>query len=315
MINPPTQELKVSVVMATYNGGQFLGPQLDSILYQTRQANEILIVDDGSSDKTVALIRAYQQRHPQISLLINKTNKGSNRTFDIALTASTGDLIFISDQDDVWLPGKIEVMIQDWEIHKAGLTCSDACVIDSNGYLIAQSELDFHGQRKNLTTQESLFFTNTYSGHNMMLERQFLASAQPFPSGPVYDHWLAVVASGASQLRYLPTVLMQHRIHDCNQVNGKNKDRPRTSKKTRFKASRNSIYLLAKAVIGLPGEQPAKAIAQIILKHSTRSNTILSLSTFLVLLELRSYIFPNDKLSKQLRRIKNISLGPLGYYL
>jgi glycosyltransferase involved in cell wall biosynthesis len=307
--------LSVSVVMATYNGDKFLAAQLDSIIQQTMPADEVLIIDDCSTDGTVEIIRAYQQLHGNIRLLLNSSNQGSNRTFEAALHSSKGDLIFISDQDDIWIANKVETMVNDWEVHRAGLTCSDGCIIDQYGVLSAPSELTYIGQKKILQSQESLFFANCYSGHNMMLSRDFIELAQPFPAGPIYDHWLAVVACGLGQLRYLPIALTQHRIHDHNQVNGANKSRPRKSKRARFQSSRNALYYLAKAVISLPGEQPAKPLATLLLKHSSASHTILSFATFLNLLRMRKLLFPNDPLKKQLRKIKNYSLGPLGYFL
>lgn len=307
--------LSVSVVMATYNGDKFLAAQLDSIIQQTMPADEILIIDDCSTDGTVEIIRAYQQLHGNIRLLLNSSNQGSSRTFEAALHSSKGDLIFISDQDDIWVANKVETMVNDWEVHRAGLTCSDGCIVDKYGVQRAPSELEFWGHKKPLNTQESLFFVNCYSGHNMMLSKDFIRLAQPFPAGPVYDHWLVVAACGLGQLRYLPIALTQHRIHDHNQVNGANKSRPRKNKRARFQSSRNALYHLAKAVISLPGEQPAKHLATLLLKHSAASHTIFSFTTFLNLLRMRKLLFPNDSLKKMLRKTKNYSLGPLGYFL
>jgi hypothetical protein len=206
-------------------------------------------------------------------------------------------------------------MVNDWEVHRAGLTCSDGCIIDQYGVQRAPSELEFLGHKKPLQSQEMLFFANCYSGHNMMLSKGFIRLVSPFPAGPVYDHWLAIAACGLAQLRYLPTPLTQHRIHGQNQVNGPKKSKSRKSRRARFHLSRGALYQMAKAVSSLPGKQPAKPLARILLKHSCTHRTIFSFVTFLQLLRLRKSILPNDSLAKQLRKIKNYSLGPLGYFL
>lgn len=300
--------------MATFNGSQFLAEQIDSILNQSRPADEIIIVDDASTDNTVSLIQAYQIQHPIIHLLISPNNQGSNKAFDTALRSSTGSLIFISDQDDVWLPEKIDTMVKDWEMNRKGLICSDGCIIDRSGKITEASELHFHGMQTVLKTQEALIFANTYSGHNMMLERQLLLLAQPFPEGPIYDHWLAIVASGSAQLRYLPKALTQHRIHGGNQVNGRPKHQ-RPSKIERFERSRHALYQLANAILALPHQQPAMSIALVLTQHAKKQRCILSLSTLLRLFVLREHLFPNSSPAKRLRLIKNYALGPLGYFL
>src|ERR1700748_3070750 len=93
----------VSVAMCTYNGEKYIRQQLDSILNQTWRNLEIVIVDDGSSDDTFAIISEYAEKDSRIKCFKNEVNLGFNKNFEHAVELTTGDYIAISDQDDIWL--------------------------------------------------------------------------------------------------------------------------------------------------------------------------------------------------------------------
>src|SRR4051812_17962871 len=97
----------VSVAMATYNGARYVAEQLDSILQQTYSLIEIVVVDDGSKDETVEIIKEYQAQHPCIRLYQNEINIGVNKTFEKAISYCSGEYIALSDQDDIWMPEKV----------------------------------------------------------------------------------------------------------------------------------------------------------------------------------------------------------------
>ena len=104
--------MKISIAMATYNGQTFLLEQLQSFTEQTILPDEVVITDDCSSDKTVALINSFKKTAPfKIRVYSNEKNLGYTQNFNKALQLCTNDLIFLSDQDDVWLPTKIEYML------------------------------------------------------------------------------------------------------------------------------------------------------------------------------------------------------------
>src|ERR1700716_1223777 len=94
----------VSVVMAVYNGRKYLAEQLESVLAQLDEADELVIVDDASSDGSAAFVRELNS--PRIRLFVNARNTGVIGTFDRALRLARHELVFLSDQDDIWLPGK-----------------------------------------------------------------------------------------------------------------------------------------------------------------------------------------------------------------
>ena len=107
--------MKLSVAMCTYNGEQHVNEQLESILKQTMTVDEIIICDDGSTDKTIQIIEQFQMNFPNIiTLHRNSFNLGSNKNFEKAITLCSGDYIFLSDQDDIWKINKVEKIIQSF---------------------------------------------------------------------------------------------------------------------------------------------------------------------------------------------------------
>ena len=103
--------MQISIAMATYNGAKYLQEQLDSFLQQTRLPDELVVCDDGSTDATVEILEAFIQHAPfAVHICRNETNLGYIKNFEKVLSLCTGDIIFLSDQDDVWFSNKIEEM-------------------------------------------------------------------------------------------------------------------------------------------------------------------------------------------------------------
>ena len=101
--------MKLSIAMCTYNGASYLQEQLDSFLWQTRLPDEIVVCDDCSQDETVEILKEFAANSPfPVHLHVNKTNLGLTKNFEKAIGKCTGDIIFLSDQDDVWLPERLE---------------------------------------------------------------------------------------------------------------------------------------------------------------------------------------------------------------
>ena len=101
----------LSVALCTYNGGKFLDEQLESIIMQSLSVDEIIICDDCSNDNTIELIHFYQNKYPGlIHLYQNKQSLGTIKNFENAISLTTGDLIFLADQDDIWHSDKVKIM-------------------------------------------------------------------------------------------------------------------------------------------------------------------------------------------------------------
>lgn len=105
-------QVKVSVVMCTYNGEKYLREQINSILNQTFPVHELIIQDDRSDDRTIEIVREYQQKDSRVKLFVNERSLGFNHNFSTAFTRAEGDYIASTDQDDVWRADKIEVLMK-----------------------------------------------------------------------------------------------------------------------------------------------------------------------------------------------------------
>lgn len=198
-----TARPSVAVVMCTYNGEKFLREQLDSILDQTYPISEIIIQDDRSTDGTVALLRQYEERHPNIHVFVNEQNLGFN--FKTACMRPTTDLIAISDQDDVWFKDKIERQVA--AMGQNNICCST--------YLRGRSMETSHkvGMQYSLP---ALLFTSSIAGHSMLMRRDFLQRDVVWMPHFFYDWSIAVNAYfyGSRSVTRIEEPLDWHRSHD-----------------------------------------------------------------------------------------------------
>lgn len=163
--------------MSTYNGEKYLQQQMDSILAQTYPIAEIIVQDDGSTDGTVALLRQYEQRVPQMHVYVNEHNLGFNRNFHSACLRATADYVAISDQDDVWMPHKIERQVQ----------AIGPCNVCFSAHLRGRDMGTAHTvtPRFNL---EALLFTGI-AGHTMLIRRDFLQCPDSWSGDSIVYDW------------------------------------------------------------------------------------------------------------------------------
>lgn len=200
----------ISVAMCTYNGGKYLGAQLGSILRQLPEDGEVVVLDDASSDDTVGIIRGFQD--PRIRLFINERNYGVVANFEKALSLSHGDYVFLSDQDDVWMPEKVELCMAALRDHE--LVVHDCRVVDGSG-----TELSSSFFRDNRTRKSFLgnVVKNGYLGCCMCFRRSLLARALPFPPRlPMHDIWLGQLSGIRGQAFFLRDRLIDYRRHGSN---------------------------------------------------------------------------------------------------
>ena len=173
---------KISVVMATYNGEQFVSEQLDSILNQTYPIYEIIIQDDCSTDRTWDIISGYAKNYPElISCYQTERNVGPHVNFITAFQFAKGDYIAPSDQDDIWSPDKIEILqslIQDKD-----LAFSQEQILFENG-----TEQDAFEIMKPI---EKLMWSNNLKGHTFLFKRQMLGDYQ-YSGNLSFDYVLAL---------------------------------------------------------------------------------------------------------------------------
>lgn len=200
----------ISIALCTYNGAKFLPQQLDSILNQTYKHIELVVVDDGSSDGTKDILRQYAAKHEQIKLHFNEKNIGFNANFQKAISYCSGDFIAISDQDDIWLENKLDLLSQN--IGDNWLIFSNSSFINEQGEIIIGQILseDFSLKDK---TYKSLLFSNFVTGHTSLFSKKFIPFFFPIPNEGFYDWWMGFVATYHKKITYLGQKLTLHRIH------------------------------------------------------------------------------------------------------
>ena len=199
----------VSVCMATYNGGKYLHEQIDSIINQLDDNDELIISDDGSTDSTVSIIESYKDK--RIKLLKNK-NHGINSNFENALIHSKGDYICLSDQDDIWLEGKIAF------IKKALLDCDlvvhNAEIIDGNG---KSKGYDYFSYMHKGNGFWANWWKTRFLGCCMSFNRKLLNDVLPFPRKVVgHDYWIGMLGAAKYKVLFDNTIYLSYRRHGNN---------------------------------------------------------------------------------------------------
>ena len=211
--------VRASVCMATYDGERFLGAQLDSVLEQLEPDDELVIVDDASRDTTPRLlddltdsrIRVFRRGH----------NLGYVRTFEEAMTRATGDVLLLSDQDDVWLPGHRAELVAAATAH--GVAASNLALLDRPGFPGPYGQQDWVLRAADSTRHwrnigSVLAGNRPYYGCAMAVHRPLLDLVLPFPAWLYESHdlWIAVCANVAGQMAHVEHRTVARRLHDAN---------------------------------------------------------------------------------------------------
>jgi len=202
----------VSVCMATYNGERYLRTQLDSILDQLEHDDELLVQDDGSSDDTVAIVRGYGD--PRIQLVTNERNLGVIATFERCLARARHDIVFLADQDDEWLDGKVDAMVAPFaDPHVTGVV-TEAVIVDAEDAVTGDSIFAHLHSGPGVVHN---FVKNSYLGCCMAVRRDVLAVALPVPrSVRTHDGWIGITADMMGEVVFLPTPYVRYRRHGEN---------------------------------------------------------------------------------------------------
>lgn len=233
--------MKLSVAMCTYNGEKHIKTQLDSILHQSIAVDQIIICDDGSTDKTIKIIEQYQLENPKVIKLIkNSNNLGSNKNFEKAISICDGDFIFLSDQDDIWKEDKVKKIIQHFSENES----TEA--VFSNAELINEKDEPFTERclwnmayflEEQLTKPIDLFRllkfkSNMVTGATLCIKKEVKDFILPIPNMKdcYHDEWIAIIIASRKKLDYLSDKLTSYRIHSGQQtengrINKKNKEK------------------------------------------------------------------------------------------
>ena len=202
-------KIKISVVMATYNGEKYIIQQLESILPQLDLTDEIIISDDNSTDQTITLIERICDK--RIRVVMPTLSKGPIFNFENGLMNASGDVIVLSDQDDIWLNGRVKNIREYFSrsCNSNDLLVLDSKVVDDRLCIIESSVFDFINAGPGIWKN---FYRNTYIGCHMAFKRNLLKYAIPFPSSiPMHDVWLGLVSELVGVVTFCPGPTMLFR--------------------------------------------------------------------------------------------------------
>lgn len=205
----------LSICMATYNGAQFVVRQLDTVLKQLNQNDEVIIVDDGSKDNTVAIIK--ETFGDQVQVYVNEKNLGVIHSFERAISLANGDILFLCDQDDLWEDNKVELVLKAFEEQDAALVVHDAYVVDGELEIINPSWNDYN---RNNIKQGILgnIVKNAFTGAFMAFKKELKKDILPFPASiEMHDQWIALVCMlKKEKIVFIEQPLMKYVRHGGN---------------------------------------------------------------------------------------------------
>lgn len=199
--------MKTSIAMATFNGAKYLNEQLQSFVQQARLPDELIVSDDASSDGTLDVLLKFQSEAPfKVVIIENKRNVGFVGNFERALERCAGDIVFLSDQDDVWFPNKIDSIWRVFEAETVSVVLNDQIVTDESLNPTGVTKL---GNAKR--------YSAVITGCCTAMTSEFLKFCLPFPQGiPSHDGWIGSVAIALGVRKVFPEPLQYWRRHNSN---------------------------------------------------------------------------------------------------
>lgn len=204
---------KISVCIPTFNGSLYISEQLQSILSQLSVDDEVIVSDDSSTDDTI--LKIEQITDPRVTVLKNNKYKSPIYNLENAINHSNGNVIILADQDDVWLPGRVNEIITVLE--SADLVLTNAYIV--NDSLTNREKTLF----ETLGTQKGIFknlMKNSYVGCCMAFNKVLKAKILPFPPNlPMHDQWIGLVAEIFYSVKLIENPSILYRRHDSNSSN------------------------------------------------------------------------------------------------
>lgn len=207
---------KISVCIATYNGEKYIYKQLDSILSQLNEYDEVIVSDDFSTDNTIFEVNRFNDN--RIKIVFNYGEKGYTSNFENALRYAVGDIVFLSDQDDIWVSNKVNYCVEI--LKNNDFVVTDCMLIDENDNIKTKS---YYRGRKPFTSIVGNLFKFGYLGCCFAFRKKVLQKALPFPTNHTYcthDNWLQLVSMVYFKYSISDEKMILYRRHNSNTSTG-----------------------------------------------------------------------------------------------
>lgn len=208
-------QVRISVAMVAYNGEKYIREQLDSILGQLTERDEVMISDDGSTDRTPEILKSYQQKDSRVKV-IRGPGKGVKKNVEHVLSQCRGTYIFLADQDDIWLPHKTERVLEIFKARDCSLVIHDAKVFQQvPEEIFMESFLDFRKGKAGILKN---IWKNSYIGCCMAFKQELVKKVVPIPENiEMHDQWIGILNDLYLKKSYfLREPLLLYRRHGDN---------------------------------------------------------------------------------------------------
>lgn len=213
--------MKISVCIATHNGERYIKAQLESILRQLKPSDEVIVCDDCSQDNTISEINSLNDSRIRLSL--NEKRLGYTSNFERTLVVASGDIIFLSDQDDIWLESKVSLSLKALE--NSDFVLSDCIVVDEKLNAIHESHIKQWEARDGFMLN---YLLPRHVGATFAFKRVVLEKSLPFPIRSnlcAHDYWISLIAFLHFRVCIIPVCLILYRRHSSNASTGGSKSR------------------------------------------------------------------------------------------
>ena len=215
----------ISVAITTYNGEKYIEKQLYSILNQTKQVDEIIVVDDCSSDSTFSILEKMVLVYDKIKIYKNDKNIGYTKNFYKAISKCFGDYIFLADQDDIWNENKVEIMINTMQKLNCSVLCSNFEIINSNDNLILDEKfnipnfIQYNSNYIEKIPLNILLFGNVAQGCTYCFDKEVQKIYLKINNGDIiHDLQIMIIGTVVAGSYFINEKLIKYRIHETNSI-------------------------------------------------------------------------------------------------
>ncbi|MBR3163409.1 MAG: glycosyltransferase family 2 protein [Clostridia bacterium] len=218
-------EEQIDILLATYNGEKYIKEQIDSILNQTYKNIKLIVSDDCSKDGTVEILKEYEQKDKRVELHLLQENVGVVKNIEFLLNNVQAPYYMLADQDDYWMPEKVEKSLEKLKKENADLVFGDLEVVDENLNTIYPSFNDYmlltRKIKKYIGSYKVNYLYNSVTGCTVLAKKETIDYILPLPTTSkhlIHDHWIALMVALHGKLAYMPEKYIKYRQHGNNQV-------------------------------------------------------------------------------------------------